>query len=40
MEAFRDMLNVCSLQDLGFSGVPYTYDNKRKGGKENLEWRE
>jgi hypothetical protein len=31
MEAFRDVLNVCNLRDLGFSGVPYTFDNKRKG---------
>jgi hypothetical protein len=31
MEALRDILYDCNLSDLGFSGVPYTYDNKRKG---------
>jgi hypothetical protein len=31
MIAFRDTLEVCELVDLGFSGVPYTYDNKRRG---------
>lgn len=31
MEAFRDTLELCSLNDLGFSGFPYTYDNKRAG---------
>ena len=31
MEAFRDALEVCELVDLGFSGVPYTYDNGQLG---------
>jgi hypothetical protein len=31
MLAFRDTLEVCGLVDLGFSGLPYTFDNKRKG---------
>jgi endonuclease/exonuclease/phosphatase family metal-dependent hydrolase len=31
MEAFREVLFDCDLTDLGFSGVPYTYDNKRQG---------
>ena len=29
MVAFRDCLEVCGLVDLGFVGVPFTYDNKR-----------
>jgi endonuclease/exonuclease/phosphatase family metal-dependent hydrolase len=29
MEAFREVLHDCHLTDLGFLGVPYTYDNKR-----------
>jgi hypothetical protein len=31
MDAFREVLCDCDLTDLGFSGVPYTYDNKRHG---------
>jgi hypothetical protein len=31
MEAFREVLYDCDLTDLGFSGIPYTYDNKRQG---------
>ena len=31
MMAFRDTLEVCNLVDLGFSGVPFTYDNKCHG---------
>jgi hypothetical protein len=31
MDAFREVLFDCNLTDLGFSGVPYTYDNKRSG---------
>lgn len=31
MIAFRDCLQVCELKDLGFSGLPYTYDNRRAG---------
>jgi hypothetical protein len=31
MEAFRDVLADCNLTDLGFAGIPYTYDNRRQG---------
>jgi hypothetical protein len=31
MMAFRNTLQLCGLSDLGFSGVPFTYDNKRRG---------
>jgi hypothetical protein len=31
MAAFRDCLQVCELKDVGFSGLPFTYDNKRAG---------
>jgi hypothetical protein len=31
MRNFREALEVCELIDLGFSGLAYTYDNKRSG---------
>lgn len=31
MQAFRDVLQDCELHDLGFQGVPHTYDNRRDG---------
>nr|XP_040245727.1 proline-rich receptor-like protein kinase PERK1 [Aegilops tauschii subsp. strangulata] len=33
MEAFREALDDCALTDLGFRGVPFTYDNKHAGRK-------
>ena len=33
MADFRDTLNVCGLKDLGFSGLPWTYDNRKSGGR-------
>jgi endonuclease/exonuclease/phosphatase family metal-dependent hydrolase len=33
MAAFRDCLQLCELNDLGFSGLPFTYDNKRAGSR-------
>ena len=32
MRAFREVLEDCSLQDLGWQGVPFTWDNKQAGG--------
>jgi hypothetical protein len=29
MAAFRDVLDLCGLQDVGFTGTPWTYDNKK-----------
>jgi hypothetical protein len=29
MSAFRDAVSLCELKDLGFSGLPFTYDNGR-----------
>lgn len=31
MAAFREVLAVCELTDIGFSGLPYTFDNKQSG---------
>jgi hypothetical protein len=31
MSAFRDAVLLCELKDLGFSGLPFTYDNGRSG---------
>jgi endonuclease/exonuclease/phosphatase family metal-dependent hydrolase len=29
MKAFRDMMHDCGLVDLGFRGLPWTYNNKQ-----------
>jgi hypothetical protein len=31
MEAFREALEFCGMHDLGFVGLPWTYDNKQFG---------
>ena len=31
MEAFREALEGCQLEDLGFKGYPFTWNNKRLG---------
>jgi hypothetical protein len=33
MRDFRDVLSECNLHDLGYHGLPWTYDNKRDGSK-------
>ena len=33
MSAFRDCLLTCELEDLGFCGVPYTYNNGQDGSR-------
>ena len=33
MEAFRDCLEVCELMDMGFVGVPFTYNNNQFGNR-------
>lgn len=38
MENFRDALDSYGLRDLGFSGLPWTYDNK-KPGRRNVKVR-
>ena len=31
MRAFREAVDFCSFQDLGWRGVPFTWDNKQQG---------
>lgn len=33
MSAFREVLSTCELHDLGFVGLPYTYDNNQQGDR-------
>jgi hypothetical protein len=33
MQSFRDALEHCDVYDLGFSGLPWTFDNRQKGGR-------
>ncbi|XP_010229661.1 uncharacterized protein LOC104582064 [Brachypodium distachyon] len=33
MRTFRDTLATCGLMDLGYSGVSFTYDNRRSGSR-------
>ena len=33
MQQFRDSLDFCGLKDLGFSGLPYTWSNRRFDGQ-------
>lgn len=33
MENFLDMLDYCELMDVGFNGIPWTYDNKKPGDR-------
>ena len=38
MEGFRDAMSYGGLTDLGFSGLPYTWDNRREG-RHNVKVR-
>jgi len=31
MDGFREAVQMCGFQDLGFSGLPYTWDNRQEG---------
>ena len=31
MQGFRDALNYCALKDMGYTGFPYTWCNRRPG---------
>jgi hypothetical protein len=30
MEGFRDTMDYCGFSDLGYKGLPYTWDNRRE----------
>lgn len=38
MEGFRDAVQVCDFMDLGFIGLPYTWDNRQQGGDNIKVW--
>jgi hypothetical protein len=38
MDGFRDAVNTCGFTDLGFLGLPYTWDN-RQHGVDNIKVR-
>ena len=31
MEVFRDTIEYCCFEDLGYFGLPYTWDNRQQG---------
>lgn len=33
MEGFRDAIEECNLEDLGYYGLPFTWDNKHQGDR-------
>jgi hypothetical protein len=37
IEAFREALQACTLHDIGFQGLPWTFDNKRGGVRPECE---
>jgi hypothetical protein len=32
MDDFRESVHVCGFSDLGYIGLPYTWENKQHGG--------
>ena len=38
MQSFRDALDFCRLKDLGFSGFPFTWCNRRSGDHNVWVW--
>ena len=38
MDGFRDAVNECGFTDLGFFGLPYTWDNRQQGD-QNIKVR-
>ena len=38
MDGFRDAVSICGFPDLGFIGLPYTWDNRQQGD-QNIKVR-
>ena len=38
MEQFRECLDMCALADMGYSGYPFTWDNRQQG-RDNIKVR-
>jgi hypothetical protein len=38
MDGFRDVVDSCGFTDLGFIGLPYTWDNRQQG-TQNIKVR-
>ena len=38
MEGFHDAIEECRFEDLGYIGLPYTWDNRQQGG-DNIKVR-
>jgi hypothetical protein len=39
MEGFREAVEYCGFRDLGYTGLPYTWDNRREGAPNiKLGW--
>ncbi|XP_010236428.1 uncharacterized protein LOC104584030 [Brachypodium distachyon] len=39
MRAFREVLSICDLHNIGFEGLPYTYNNNNNSGRKNVRVR-
>ena len=38
MDGFQDVVEVCGFADLGFSGLPWTWDNRQDGDRNVKVW--
>ena len=38
MDGFRDVVSICGFTDLGYIGLPYTWDNRQPKGRNVKVW--